>query len=133
MPQEGQQPKNGIIALLTTLAQSGHAWVQFGTLLLIALTGTTNWVATWNSANQNKEQIEINRRNAWEGEQRIKAEVVRQVNEIHNWMREATAEFHQGNIDSAKNRKTLTELSDKLDQIERKLSVAQPPTQTPHP
>lgn len=101
---------NGALALLTTLAQSGHAWVQFGTLALIALSGIGNWVATWNSADRNKEEIEVSRRVAWEGEQRIKQELVKQVAEIHAWMHDATDEFHRGNADSAANRKTLNQV-----------------------
>jgi hypothetical protein len=72
-------------------------------------------VATWNSADRNNEQIEINRRVAAEGEARIRAELVRQVQDIHTWMREASDEFHKGNEDSAVTRKTLTELVQDLD------------------
>ena len=98
------------MALLTTLAQSGHAWVQFGTLALIALSGLGNWVATWNSADRNKTEIEVSRRVAWEGEQRIREELRKQVNEIHAWMKDATDEFHKGNEDSAANRRTLNQV-----------------------
>jgi Flp pilus assembly protein TadB len=111
MPTSEQQFKsNGAIALLAKLAQSGHAWVQFGILVLVGLSGLGNWVATWNSANRNKEEIEVNRRVAWEGEQRIRDDVRRQVEEMHRWMTDATKEFHQGNQDSAANRKMLEEL-----------------------
>ena len=119
----GEKP-NGMIHLLTTLASSGHAWVQFGTLVLIGITGFGNWVATWNSADRNKQEIEINRRVAWEGEQRLKAELIRQVADIHDWMRKATEEFHQGNEDSAANRKLLGVFKEELEGFEaRQLAV----------
>ena len=108
-------PPNGMSSVLRSLAHSTDRWVQLGTLALIAFSGVGNWVATSNSADRNKEQIEINRRVAAEGEARIRAEVVRQVQEIHTWMREASDEFHKGNEDSAVTRKTLTELVHHLD------------------
>jgi hypothetical protein len=92
--------------------------------VLIGITGLGNWVATWNSADRNKTEIEINRRVAWEGEQRLKAELIRQVAEIHNWMRDATTEFHQGNADSAANKKLLNQFSEELGGFEaRQLAV----------
>jgi hypothetical protein len=113
-----------VVGLLTTLAQSGHAWVQFGTLILIALTGFGNWVATWNSADRNRTEIEISRRVAWEGEQRIKAELVRQVAEIHRWMQDATDEFHRGNADPAENRKSLKVFQSELTDFESRQLTA---------
>jgi hypothetical protein len=109
-------------SLLTTLASSGHAWVQFGTLALIALTGFGNWAATWKSADRNKEEIEISRKDSWESEQRIKAELVRQVSDMHDWMRKAINEFHQGNEDSAANRQMLTKLTQEMDELKRQRS-----------
>jgi hypothetical protein len=117
-----QQKPNGIAALLSTLAQSSSVWVQGGTLLLIGISGFGNWVATWNSADRNKTEIEVSRRVAWEGEQRIKAEVVRQVQEMHDWVAQARAAFAQGNTDSAENRRMLVKLSQNVEDIERKLS-----------
>jgi hypothetical protein len=110
--------------LLTTLASSGSHWVQLGTVALVALSGLGNWAATWNSSDRNKQEIEVSRRVAWEGEQRIKQELVKQVAEIHEWMKAATVEFHQGNLDSAANRKTLGEFKEGLDAFEiRQLSA----------
>ena len=106
-PEKQISHKNNTTALLSTLAQSGHAWVQFGTLALIALSGIGNWVATWNSSDRNRTEIEVSRRVAYESEQRIRQEVSRQVAEIHSWMQEATDEFHRGNADSADNKKIL--------------------------
>src|SRR5215471_6528604 len=121
-----EKSSNGVAHVLSTLAQSGHAWVQFGTLALIGLSGLGNWVATWNSADRNKSEIEINRRVAWEGEQRIKQEVLKQVSDIHQWMKEATDEFHSGNADSAQNKKMLTQFREDLDGFEaRQLAVLQ--------
>jgi hypothetical protein len=108
-------PPNGMSSVLTSLAHSTDRGVQFGTLALIALSGFGNWFVTLNSGDRNRQEIEINRRVAWEGEQRIKAEVVRQVADIHNWVRESTDEFHKGNEDSAANRKMLADLV-KIDQ-----------------
>jgi len=110
--------QNGALALLSELARSGNAWVQFGTLVLIAFTGLGNGVATWNASRENKAEIETNRRVAWEGEQRIKAVLVQQVAEIHNWMKDATSEFHQGNADSASNKKLLAKFQDELEGFE---------------
>ena len=112
------QKSNGTLVLLSTLAKSGHAWVQGGTLVLIALSGFGNWVATWNSADRNKAEIEVSRRVAWESEQRVKQELVTQVAEIHGWLKEAATEFHQGNIDSAWTRKTLAGITDELKDFE---------------
>lgn len=113
MSPEGQSKRNGALAALTSLAQSGHAWVQFGVIVLIGLSGLGNWIATWNSADRNKQEIEISRRVAWEGEQRIREDVRKQVAEMHRWMQEATEEFHRGNEDSAANRKMLEDLTKK--------------------
>ena len=118
--------KTEVISLLKTLAHSSDKWVQLGTLGLIALSGLGNWAATWNSADRNKSEIEISRRVNFEGEQRIKAELVRQVAEIHAWMKDATDEFHKGNADSAANRKSLAQLSDEINDIERRLKGSQP-------
>ena len=108
-------------ALLSTLAQSGHAWVQFGTLILIGIAGLGNWVATWRSADANRQEIEVSRRVNWEGQEKLKAELIRQVSEIHRWMSEAADEFHRGNIDSATNRKMLTKvMRDDLEGFEQR-------------
>lgn len=112
----------GIMTVLSTLASSGNTWVQLATVGLIAFSGFGNWVATWNSADRNKTEIEVSRRVSWEGEQRIKAEVVRQVQEMHDWVAQARAAFAQGNTDSAENRRMLIKLSQNVDDIERKLS-----------
>jgi hypothetical protein len=116
------KPPNGMAALLSTLASSSDKWVQLGTLGLIGLSGFGNWIATWNSADRNKAEIEISRRDSWEGEQRIKAEVVRQVQEMHDWMERARTAFSQGNADSAENRKMLVKLTQEVDDLERKLN-----------
>jgi len=119
-----EKSQNGVVHLLATLAQSGNAWVQFGTLALIGITGLGNWVATWNSADRNKQEIEINRRVAWEGEQRIKQVVFQQIAEIHDWMKRATDEFHQGNADSAANKKILAEFREELGGFEARQLAA---------
>jgi hypothetical protein len=121
--QPPAKSSNGMMNLLSVLAQSTNKWVQFGTLALIALSGLSNWVATWNSADRNKAEIEISRRVAWEGEQRIKAEVVRQVQEMHDWVAQARNAFSQGNADSAENRRMLVKLTQDIDDIERKLKI----------
>jgi Flp pilus assembly protein TadB len=116
------KPSNGMVSLLATLAQSTNKWVQLGTLALIGLSGLGNWMATWNSADRNKTEIEISRRVAWEGEQRIKAEVVRQIQEMHDWVDQARTAFSQGNADSAENRKMLSKLTQDVDELKRKLN-----------
>jgi hypothetical protein len=120
------KPPNGMTALLMTLAHSSDKWVQLGTLGLIALSGIGNWVATWNSADRNKGEIEISRRVAWEGEQRIKAEVITQVREMHDWIEQARTSFSQGNADSAENRRMLVKLTQDVDELERKLGKGAP-------
>jgi hypothetical protein len=115
---------NGAVALLTTLAQSSHVWVQFGTLLLVGLAGLGNWAATWNSSDRTKTEIEINRRVSWESEQRLKTVLVQQVDEIHKWLREGQEEFHAGNADSAANKKILQQFKEDLEGFEaRQLAV----------
>jgi hypothetical protein len=122
---QSQKPPNGLVSVLSSLATSGNKWVQFGTLGLIGLSGVGNWVATWNSANQNRQEIEVSRRVNWEGQERVRAEVVRQIEEIHSWMQEATDEFHKGNADSAVNRKLLTKLMrDDLESYEQRQQAA---------
>jgi hypothetical protein len=113
------KPSNGALSLLSTLAHSTDKWVQLGTLGLIAFSGFGNWVATWNSANQNRQEIEVSRRVNWEGQERVRTEVVRQIQEIHTWMRNATEEFHKGNEDSAANRKMLKELAEDMEKLEQ--------------
>lgn len=107
--------QNGVVHLLTSLASSSNKYVQLGTLAVIVISGFGNWVATWNSADRNKTEIEISRRVAWEGEQRIREDVRNKVEEIHRWMKGATDEFHEGNADSEANRKMLEKLMRKLD------------------
>jgi hypothetical protein len=126
MTPDSQPPaksSNGMMNLLSVLAQSTNKWVQLGTLGLIGFSGLGNWIATWNSADRNKAEIEISRRVAWEGEQRIRAEVVRQVQEMHDWVAQARNSFSQGNADSAENRKMLVKLTQDVDDIERKLKI----------
>lgn len=111
-PQQPAQP-NAMGALLT-MASTGDNWVKLSTLGLIALSGFGNWMATWNSSDRNKQEIEVSRRVTWEGEQRIREDVRKQINDMHNWMEEAKQEFHKGNEDSASNRRMLQRLADKL-------------------
>jgi hypothetical protein len=92
---------NGTAGVLSTLAASGNQWVQLATVGLVALSGFGNWAATTSSSNRNREEIT-------QGQERIRAEVIRQVDEIHEWVEKSRAEFHQGNEDSAANRKLLT-------------------------
>jgi hypothetical protein len=114
-------PNNHKNHLLATLAHSTNKYVQFATLALIAATGIGNWLATLKSASTTQNEIEINRSNATQAEQRIKAELVAQVADIHAWLSAATQEFHAGNADSAANRKTLEALKTKIDDISQKL------------
>jgi hypothetical protein len=102
--------------LLGKLAETGNQTVQFGILVLVGLSGFGNWVATWNSADRNKTEIEASRRENSEGQERIKSEVVRQVAEIHKWLNDAQTEFHNGNKDSAYNRQMLDDLKKELDE-----------------
>ena len=119
-----QQQPNGQTSVLSTLAQSSNQWVQLATVGLVALSGFGNFSATWNSADRNKEEIEVSRRVAFEGEQRIRAEVAKQVAEIHNWMRDATDEFHKGNADSAANKKMLVDFKDEVIGFEKRQLTA---------
>jgi len=123
----GEQPKNGgngTSKLLTVLAQSGNQWVQLATVGLVALSGLGNWVATWNSSDRNKQEIEISRRVAWESNERVRQEVIKQVDDIHQWMKASTEEFHRGNEDSAANKKVLLVFKEELEGFEaRQLSV----------
>jgi hypothetical protein len=122
MGNDTQKPNgaNGVGKILSTLAGSSNAWIQFGTLAMIGLSGFGNWVATWNSADRNKTEIEVSRRVALEGEQRIKLEVIRQVDEIHSWIQNSNAEFHQGNADTAQNKKILLALKDEVAGFEKR-------------
>src|ERR1700759_5704826 len=99
------------LSLLSTLAQSGNQWVQFGTLALIALTGFGNWISTWKAADTNRTEIV-------QGQERIRAEVIRQVKDIHDWIESSKEEFHQGNLDAATNKKTLVKFKTDLDDFE---------------
>jgi|SRR5215472_2244248 len=126
-PDPNPQPKqpNGTAALLTTLAQSGNQWVQLGTLLCVGIAGIGNWVATWNSSDRNKQEIEISRRVNWESNEKVRQEVIKQVGDIHDWMRGATEEFHKGNEDSAANRRTLNQvMREDLEGFERRQQAA---------
>ena len=120
----GNGGKNHTAALLSTLAQSGNKWVQLATVGLVALSGIGNWVATWNSGDKSRTEIEISRRVAYEGEQRIRQEVQRQVSDIHKWMSEATDEFHRGNADSADNKKILMGFQSELTNFEERQVAA---------
>jgi hypothetical protein len=114
-PPASQPPQsNGVDKLLMTLAQSGDKWIQFSVLVLVGLSGLGNWAATWNSSDRNKQEIEVSRRVAWESNERIRQEVIKQVADIHEWMKNATEEFHKGNEDSASNKRMLQRLCDKL-------------------
>jgi hypothetical protein len=122
--QNGATTGNGTAKLLTVLAQSGNQWVQLATVGLVALSGVGNWVATWNSSDRNKQEIEISRRVAWEGEQRIREEVRHQIEDIHKWIQDSIDEFHKGNADSAQNKRLLGEFKEELAGFEaRQLAV----------
>jgi hypothetical protein len=110
--------------LLGALAQSGDKYVQLGILILVGLSGFGNWIATWNSGDRNRAEIETSRRVAWEGQERLREEVRRQVNDIHQWLREATDEFHKGNEDSAQNRKVLKSFQGELQNFESRQIAA---------
>jgi hypothetical protein len=125
IPPPNAKSPNGALALLSTLAQSTNKWVQLGTLALIAFSGIGNWLATWNSSNANRTEIEVNRRENSQGQERLRAEVARQVEEIHSWIRSSTEEFHKGNEDSAANRKLLNQLvKEDLDAFERRQNTS---------
>jgi hypothetical protein len=125
MNEPPQNPKNAnSTAILTTLAQSGNKWVQLGIVALVALTGIGNWLATWNSGDRSRTEIEVSRRVAYEGEQRIRQEVQRQVSDIHSWLRAATDEFHTGNADSAQNKKILEGFVTELTHFEERQLTA---------
>jgi hypothetical protein len=98
------------VELLATLAKSSDKWVQLGTLILIGLAGLGNWLATWNSSDRNKAEIETSRRVLWESNERVRQEVIKQIDEMHGWIKDAMVEFHRGNQDSAENRKILTKI-----------------------
>ena len=115
---------NGTTKLLTALAQSGHQWVQLATVALVALSGIGNFIITSSSSDRNRQEIEINRRVAYEGEQRIRDEVRRQIEDIHKWIRESQDEFHKGNIDTASNKKTLAQFGEELIGFEKRQLVA---------
>ena len=117
-------PKNGMSQLLSTLAQSGDKYVQLGILILVGLSGFGNWIATWNSGDRSRQEIEVSRRVAWEGQERLREEVRRQVNDIHQWLREATEEFHKGNADSASNNKILKGFQTELQSFEARQLAA---------
>jgi hypothetical protein len=62
MPADSQQepngPKtNGKLALLNTLASSGDNWVKIGTLVLVAISGGGNFLATTKTSEYNAEEI----------------------------------------------------------------------------
>jgi hypothetical protein len=121
-----EKPANGNekAKLLTTLAQSPNQWVQLATVGLVAMSGIGNWAATWNSSDRNKSEIEISRQVAFEGQQRIREEARRQIDDIHKWMGDALDEFHRGNADSAANRKILAKAQDQLVEFERRQTIA---------
>jgi hypothetical protein len=133
-PQQQQAPApsqpDGMTQLLTTLASSGDNWVKLGTLVLVGLAGLGNWVATWNSSNRNREEIEFSRRVSSEGQERIREQMRQQIDDIHTWMeanrrfwKESTDEFHKGNEDSAQNNKILSQFKEELKGFEaRQLS-----------
>jgi hypothetical protein len=112
MTNEVSKPKdNGKIALLTQLASSGDNWVKLGIMVMIGLSGFGNWLATWHSSDSNRAEIV-------QGQERIRAEVIRQVQDIHNWIQSSTEEFHRGNEDSAANKKILMKFKNDLDDFE---------------
>jgi len=121
-PASKPQP-NGTAQLLTTLAQSGDKWIQFGILCLVGISGFGNWFATQNSGQQNLA-----------GQERIKQEVREQINDMHGWIednrrfiKESVDEFHRGNADSSANRKLLERIEPKMDEL---LSTLQKHDQT---
>jgi hypothetical protein len=116
MTLDQSKPPNGLSQLLSTLAQSGSQWVQLGTLALVGFAGLGNWLATWNSSDRNKDEIQASRRVTEESEWRIKQELVRQVAEIHAALKQSAEEFHKGNEDSAYNHQMLDQLKKELDE-----------------
>jgi hypothetical protein len=95
---EQAKPPNGVVTVLNSLATSTNKWVQLGTLGLIAFTGIGNWLST-------RHESEISRQINSEEQERTKAEVIREVREIHTWIQEAV-----NDADSSANRRMLNEL-----------------------
>lgn len=104
---------NGTAAAISTLASSSNMWVQMATVALVALSGFSNFAATWKSADRNKEEIV-------DGQNRIRNEVIKQVADIHQWIMDSQEEFHKGNTDTAANRKTLLQFKEEVEDFERR-------------
>jgi hypothetical protein len=59
------EPKNGVVALLSSLAASGDKAIQFGILVLVGLSGLGNWVATNNNGGETRTQVNVAREQAF--------------------------------------------------------------------
>jgi hypothetical protein len=56
-PQEEQPKANGMAALLGNIASGGDNWVKIATLVLVAISGGGNFLATTKSSEFNSEEI----------------------------------------------------------------------------
>jgi len=88
--------------------------VQIGTLALIGLSGLGNWFTTNTTSDRNRAQIEINRAASEYQAERVREDVRKQILDIHDWINDSKSEFHQGNVDSAENRKLLLSIVNSL-------------------
>jgi hypothetical protein len=59
------EPKNGTVALLTSLASSGDKMIQLGILVLVGLSGLGNWLATNNNGGETRTQVNVAREQAF--------------------------------------------------------------------
>jgi|SRR5215471_21169956 len=109
------EKQNGSQSVLATLASSPNQWVQLATVGLVALSGFSNFAATWNSSDRNKTEIEVSRRIVEENTQRIREEARKQLDDLHTWIMNSTDEFHRGNEDSAANRRALARILDNVE------------------
>jgi hypothetical protein len=57
MPPPEEKNANGKLKLLESIASGGDNWIKFGTLLLVAITGGGNFLATTKTGEFNAEEI----------------------------------------------------------------------------
>ena len=104
MPPPEEKNANGKLKLLESIASGGDNWIKFGTLLLVAITGGGNFLATTKTGEFNA------------------AEITRGLNEIHDLHDQLSASMER-----------QRRMSNQLDDLTRELYRPYAPYARPSP
>ncbi len=89
------EPKNGITGLLSTLAASGDNWVKMGIMVMVAVSGGGNFLATKQTARATDHEISQALREIHDLHEQLNASIQRQK-EIRDLLEKILKEKNSG-------------------------------------